>query len=70
MTSYGAEIRTEPHGVWTGNRLRFATEQEAKHYAKELARAWALVHQTRVCETADEVNAGFEGGKLHFVGED
>ncbi len=43
-------------GQWAGNRLRFATKEEAETYLAELF----LVRNTRVIESSDPVNYRWE----------
>ncbi len=47
-------------GQWAGNRLRFATKEEAETYLAELS----LVRNTRVIESSDPVNYRWEDGRL------
>jgi hypothetical protein len=56
--SYEPQVNTasDPDGVYTGNALRFATEQEAKDYVFDLAMRWTAVRDTRVIVSEDPVN--------------
>jgi hypothetical protein len=56
MTSWKAEVIADSSGKWFGNELRFATEEEAKQYAIDLASRWTLVTDWRVVESDDPVN--------------
>jgi hypothetical protein len=47
-------------GQWAGNRLRFATKEEAETYLVELG----LVRSTRIVESSDPVNYRWEKGQL------
>ena len=57
--SWAPEAITDS-GQWAGNRLRFATKEEAETYAAELP----LVRNTRVVESSDPVNYRWENGRL------
>jgi len=54
--SYKVEVQADSTGTWCGNGLRFATEEEATLYAKNLAWRWTAVREWRVVESADPVN--------------
>ena len=56
--SWAPEAITDS-GQWAGNRLRFATKEEAETYLAELA----LVRSTRVVESSDPVPLGGRAGR-------
>jgi hypothetical protein len=53
--SFKPEVVADSSGTWAGNALRFATEDEAEMYVKDLARRWTLVTATRVVPSDDPV---------------
>jgi hypothetical protein len=57
--SWAPEAITDS-GQWAGNRLRFATKEEAETYLAELG----SVRSTRVVESSDPVNYRWENGQL------
>lgn len=61
--SYQAEVIADSSGEWASNSLRFATEVEAKEYAKDLASRWLLVREYRVVQSDDPVNYEWKDGK-------
>lgn len=67
MNSFKAEFIADASGQWTGNGLRFATEQEAQEYAANLSHRWTLVEKSRVVESAEPVNHRFADGKVESV---
>lgn len=54
--SWKPEVKTGNDDKWYGNALAFATEQEAKYSADELAARWLLVVDTRAVESEEPVN--------------
>jgi hypothetical protein len=46
--SYAPQVIADSTGQWTGNGLRFATEQEAQSYVRDLEFRWTAVRDTRV----------------------
>jgi len=48
--NYIAEVGTVScrDGIWSGNALRFDTEDAAREYVKDLACRWLAVTRTRV----------------------
>lgn len=65
--SYKAEVIADSSGEWVSNALRFATEQEALAYGKDLAWRWTLVRELRVIASDDAVNYQWADGKLQSV---
>ena len=43
------EVIADNSGKWAGNAKRYATEEEAKAAARDLASRWMLVREWRVC---------------------
>lgn len=58
--SWAAEVIADSSGEWVGNKLRFATKQEAEQYVSDLEGRWTAVRKTRVVESTDPV-------KLHLL---
>lgn len=54
--SWAPEVIADGSGRWCGNALRFATQEEAEANVRDLSWRWALVRETRVVESVDEVN--------------
>jgi hypothetical protein len=52
---------------WAGNALRFASYEEARDNAIDLACRWMLVMDYRAEESADPVNYRWVDGKLEEV---
>ena len=53
--SFKPEVIADSSGKWSGNALRFATEEEAKIYVDDLMMRWTAVHDTRVIEVEEPV---------------
>jgi hypothetical protein len=53
-------------GVWTGNALRFATEEEAKAYVADLYSRWMSVRATRAVKCDLPVNYKWDGRLVHI----
>ncbi len=62
--SYAPEVIADTTGEWAGNSLRFATENEAMEYAKDLAFRWFAVKHIRAIESDDPVNSIWTGEKI------
>lgn len=62
--SYTVQVTADSTGKWYGNSLHFATSQEATWYASDLSWRWTAVRDTRIVETADDVNARVVKNKL------
>jgi hypothetical protein len=67
-TSYKAEVIADTSGKWNSNGLRFATEEEAQSYVRDLYARWTLVRSTRVVPANDPVNAVWQDGRLQYLG--
>jgi hypothetical protein len=66
--SWKPEVQTVGDGNnWTGNALRFATEEEAKAYVLDLSMRWTRVTDTRAIEVDEPVNYRIKDGKLETV---
>lgn len=65
--SYKAEVIADSSGKWASNTLRFATQQEAEEYVRDLEARWFLVTDTRVVESDDPVTYKFENGRAVAV---
>ena len=55
--SFKPEVIADSSGKWSGNALRFATEEEARIYVDDLMMRWTAVRDTRVVEVEDPVTA-------------
>jgi hypothetical protein len=66
--SYKPEVTTNNGIEWSGNALRFATEEEAALYVRDLMMRWFSVTDTRVVESEDPVNYVWdpERGAVHI----
>lgn len=58
-TSWAPEVLVE--GKWSGNALRFATEEEAAHWANALLLRWFVPTDSRAVPSTDPVNYRLEG---------
>ena len=67
--SFKPEVIADSSGKWSGNALRFATEEEAKIYVDDLMMRWTAVRDTRVVEVEDAVTARLDrdGGGWKLV---
>jgi hypothetical protein len=68
-TSWAPQVTADNSLKWGGNRLRFATRDEALAYARDLARRWTLVKTWRAAPSSDAVNAIWDartGRLLHL----
>jgi len=54
--SFKPEVIADKSGKWCGNQLRFATFEEARAYALDLAGRWFAVTDIRVTESDEPVN--------------
>lgn len=59
--SFKGEVIADSSGKWSGNALRFATEEEAGKYIRNLGLRWTLVEETRVVPSEDEVTHFWDG---------
>jgi len=64
--SYKPEVKTS-RDDWTGNALRFATEQEALDNVRDLMMRWFAVTDTRVVPSEDQPNYTYIDGKLEAI---
>jgi hypothetical protein len=67
MKSFAPEVLVVGSNKWTGNALRFATEQEATKWVIDLSWRWTAVTDTRVVESEDPVNYKIENHTLSAV---
>lgn len=65
--SWRPEVIADETGKWTPNALRFATEEEAARWARELSFRWMAVRQHRAAPSSDPVTHRYTGGKLEEV---
>ncbi len=54
--SWKVEVVVDDSGEWEGDSLRFATEQEALAYARELEFCCSAIRDKRIVKSADPVN--------------
>jgi hypothetical protein len=54
--SWKVEVVMDDSGEWEGDSLRFATEQEALAYARELEFCCSAIRDKRIVKSADSVN--------------
>lgn len=66
--SFAPEVIADSSGAWTGNGLRFATENEAELWVRDLSMRWFAVRETRVVPSTEPVNYKIErvDGTLTF----
>jgi hypothetical protein len=63
--SFAPQVRTGKNDPnFYGNRLRFATREEAEANVNDLMMRWFSVVETRVIETDDPVTHRWIGGQL------
>lgn len=68
--SWKSEVQTAGNGdAWSGNALRFGTEQEAKDYVYDLMMRWTSVTHTRAIEVDEPVNYIWENGRAISIKE-
>lgn len=67
--SYAAEVIADNSGKWTGNGLRFATEQEAATYVWDLSCRWTSVQKTRVVSSDEPINTAWVNYQLYHLGK-
>jgi hypothetical protein len=65
--SFKSEVIADSTGQWCGNALRFATQEEADIYGRDLASRWISVRETRVVQSTDPVNYRLNGNRLESV---
>jgi hypothetical protein len=53
--SWGVVVQADSSGKWSGNQLRFTTEEEAQHYGRDLYSRWTLVTAWKTIRTTDDV---------------
>jgi len=67
IDSWCPEVIADNSGQWSRNGLRFATEQEAADWARDLSGRWLLVREYRAAPTTDAVTHRYTNGKLEEV---
>jgi len=55
-TSWAPQVIADSTGTWSGNALRFASENEAIEWAQGLFMRWTAVREWRVVPSNDEPN--------------
>jgi hypothetical protein len=60
-SSWKAEVQADRSGTWAGNTLRFATEEQARMYAVDLAWRWTAVREWRVVTADEPVTYAWDG---------
>lgn len=63
--SFKPEVFVE--GKWSQNGVAFATEQEAKEYARDLYSRWTLCTDHRAVPSTEPINYKFVDGKLEYI---
>jgi hypothetical protein len=48
---FAVEVIADTSEQWTGNGIRFGTQEEAEAYAKDLWSRWTAVRSWRIVET-------------------
>jgi hypothetical protein len=61
--SYRVEVQADAGGAWSGNALRFAEEQEAEAYARDLWGRWSAVRAYRVSPVEDRPTHQWDGDR-------
>ena len=61
--SYRIEVQADSSGTWSSNALRFAEEQEAEAYARDLYVRWPVVRQYRVTPSDDAPTDRWDGSR-------
>jgi len=62
--SFKAEVIADAGDKWTSNALRFATQEEAYAYAKDLSWRWLAVRKFRATPCEDPVTHRLDEGRL------
>ena len=57
VRSWAVEVIADTSGKWCGNSLRFASEEVALRYGRDLASRWLAVSEVRVVPSEEEVNS-------------
>lgn len=65
--SWKAEVIADNSGQWVSNGLRFATQQEAEGYARDLMYRWTAVREIRTVEVDEPVTHVFADGQSQEV---
>ena len=68
MTAYKPEVQTAGDGdKWSGNALRFASEDEAQAYVIDLMMRWTAVSNTRVITVDEPVTHRWANGRIERI---
>lgn len=65
--SFKVEVQADSTGTWAGNSLRFASQDEADDYGKDLAGRWTSVRKWRAVESDDPVTHRCVGGSAYAL---
>jgi hypothetical protein len=65
--SYQVEVQADSTGTWAGNSLRFASQDEADDYGRDLAFRWTAVRHWRSVESDEPVTHVRAGGVTREV---
>jgi hypothetical protein len=65
--SWKPEVIADSSGEWCGNGLRFATEEEARNSASDLAMRWIAAREWRAAESDDPVNYTYHDRQLRRI---
>jgi hypothetical protein len=65
--SWKSEVIADSSGKWCDSALRFATEQEALDYVRDLEMRWFAVRETRVVGVDEPVNYSYHNHELYKV---
>ncbi len=53
LKPFRVQVIADNSGKWAGNGMRYATKEEARDAARDLASRWMLVRKWRVMETGE-----------------
>lgn len=66
--SFKSEVIADDSGTWAGNALRFATQEEADAYGRDLMGRWFAVREVRTVPSDDPVTDQWVNGRSMPVG--
>lgn len=69
MKSYAPQVIADSSGQWTGNALRFPTQEEAQGNVRDLEMRWMSVREIRVVESEDPPAHRWVAGRLFWANE-
>ncbi len=64
MSSWKYEVIADSTGKWSGNSVRFPTEEEAAAAGHDLSLRWLAVRDVRVVESEDPPNYRWNGDTI------